>query len=54
MVIVKHMRKMQDEEDTNYKRFINKFMNKHKHLNIFKRVCFVPCALMMEYFSFSI
>ena len=34
MVIVKHMRKMQNEEDT--KRFINKFMNKHKHLNMLR------------------
>jgi len=52
MVIVKHMLEMQDEEDT--KRFINKFMNKHKHLNIVKRVCFELCTLMMEYFSFSL
>lgn len=52
MVIVKHMLEMQDEEDT--KRFINKFMNKLKHLNIVKRVCFELCALMMEYFSFSL
>jgi len=46
---------MQDEEDT--KRFIKevRIMNELKHPNIvkFRRVCFAPCALMMEYMCFS-
>ena len=54
-VVVKRMLEMQDEEDT--KRFIKevRIMNELKHPNIieFRRVCFAPCALMMEYMSFS-
>ena len=53
--VVKCMLEMQDEEDT--KRFIKevRIINKLKHPNIveFRRVCFAPCALMMEYMCFS-
>lgn len=49
------MLEMQDEEDT--KRFIKevRIINELKHPNTvkFSRVCFAPCALMMEYMCFS-
>lgn len=54
-VVVKRILEIQDKEDT--KRFIKEvqIMNKLKHPNIveLRRVCFAPCALMMEYMRFS-
>lgn len=54
-VVVKRVFEMQGEEDT--RRFVKevRIMNELKHPNIveFRRVCFAPCALMMEYMCFS-
>ena len=53
-VVVKRMLEVQDEDET--KRFIKevRIMKKLKHPNIveFKRVCFAPCAITMEYMCF--
>ena len=54
-VVINKMLGVLDDAET--KRFHNKvrIMNDLRHQNIveFKRVCFAPCALMMEYVYFS-